>query len=97
MSKKVEELIAQRETVTNEALKRALDAHIEAESKEQERRLLAQFTEASRILNERIDRLRSIREQEKRQMKLVKKTNEAFEAFKQDGDWNKFSKDIQVY
>ena len=97
MSKKVEELIAQRETITNEALKRAINARIEAESKEQERRLLAQFTEASRILNERIDRLRSIREQEKRQMKLVKKTNEAFETFKQDGDWNKFSKDIQVY
>lgn len=94
MSKKLEDLLAQRETISNEALKRALDGHIKIEQERQEKELLNQFQEAQRILDEQIARVRRIREQEKIALKALKRVNAAFEEFKENGDWNKFQKNL---
>ena len=90
MSKRIEELIKQAETVKQESLKKALERHIEAEQKKEEELLLSQFQQASRVLDIQVDKLRRARAVAKQYEKSVKNTDAALEQFKKDGNYDAF-------
>lgn len=100
MSKKVnriDELISEQETISNDALKNALARQIEEEKKVQEEKLLDQFRHAKTLLNHSVMELRRIRELEKNQVKQVKKIDTALKKFKEDGDFQAFKSVLGVY
>jgi negative regulator of sigma E activity len=88
----IDNLLKEQESISNEALKNALQRQIEEESKQQEETLLYQFKQAKEHLNYKVTLLRKLREGEKRAKKEVINANNALEQFKKDGDWDKFLK-----
>ena len=94
---RIDQLIAEQSTVSNAALKNALARQIENETKAQEERLLEQFNQAKTCLSSEVDRLRDIRQAEKRQLKKVKAIDDAYEQFKKDGDFGAFTVNIVRY
>jgi len=94
---RVDQLIAEQSTVTNDALKNALNRQIKAETEAQEEKLLKQFNEAKSYLSGEVNALRRIREQEKRQLKRVKAIDDAYEQFKKDGIWETFQTNATKY
>ena len=91
---RVDQLVAQIGTVKHEALKGALEQHLQQEKEAQEQRLLAEFNEASGVLQSRVENLKIIRASERDAVKRVKAADKAFEQFKLDGDFAAFRKAI---
>lgn len=89
---RIDQLIEEQSTVSNAALKNALTRQIEEETKASEERLLKQFNDAKKLLNNEVINLRAIRSAEKRAVKSVKAVDAAYEQFKKDGDYNAFLK-----
>lgn len=94
---RIDQLIAEQESVSNEVLKKALARQIEAEEKATENRLFDQFNEAKRHLDSKVGHLRRVRAAEKEAMNAVKKVDAAFTKFKKDGDFEQFLKTVRGY
>lgn len=92
MANRIDQLLKEQETVKNTALKAALARQIEAEEKAQEEAIFKQFTAAKKKLTSEVESLRYWRKTAKEQEKKVKAFDSLLEAFKEDGDWNKFQK-----
>ena len=93
---RVDQLIAEMETVSSDALKNALQRQLELEQKAQEEELLKQFNEAKRYVNRKVQDLRQVREMEKAAVKAVKKADAAYSKFKETGDFQAFLKAINA-
>lgn len=91
---RVEILLAEADSSSNEALKSALIKHAEAEKLVEEKRLLQEFTATKAILTNKLDRLRSIRAKERKALKEVTVVDTALTQFKTDGDYKAFIKVI---
>jgi hypothetical protein len=94
---RVNQLIAEMETVSSDALKNALQRQLELEQKAQEEELLEQFNKAKSYVNLKVQNLRQIREIEKAAVKAVKKADAAYSKFKETGDFQAFMKAVNVY
>lgn len=92
---RVETLIEQAETTSNATLKAALVKHAEEESRKEEAMLIAQFEEASKILNNAVGDLIAARKREKYYKSNVSQIDKAMEQFKKDGKYENFLKVIQ--
>jgi hypothetical protein len=93
-NKLIEQLISNRETVSNDALSKALEAHQKKQEEAQSELLIKQLDTIQNIINGRVDQLRKIRTYEKQAKKELIQANEAFQQFKKDADFDKFKKAI---
>lgn len=93
-NKLIEQLISNRENVSNDALSKALEAHQKKQEEAQSKMLIQQLDTIQEIINGRVDYLRMLRKKEKQAKKELVKANEAFEQFKKDADFDKFKKAI---
>ncbi len=94
---RIDQLIAEQQSVGNDVLKKALARQIEQEQKIAEDKLLRQFSDAKAYLTQKVSQLRQVRDMEKTAMKAVKKADDAFEQFKKDGDYNTFVKSVRGF
>lgn len=86
----IDQLIAERETVSSDALKEALVQHEQRKSKEQTERILQNLDCINNAINEAVDNLRKARKLEKEAKRQLTVVNNAYEAFKTNADFNEF-------
>ena len=84
---RVDELLKQLETVSNDALKSALQKQLEFEQKKEENLILSRFEVLSKHLNNHVEQLREIRKMEREARSNVEIFDKVFEQFKKDGNW----------
>ena len=80
--------------VTNEAMKAAIEKHNAEVSEQATERALRQLRAAKDVLDSSVENLRSVRSIEKKRKKEVTIVNDAYEAFKKNGDWDAFYKAV---
>lgn len=89
---RIEELLAQAESTSHEALKNAIEQHAAEEKLKEEKELLVQFKAASDLLDQTVRTLKVVRRREVKAKSNVIAIDKALTQFKTDGDYVVFTK-----
>lgn len=89
---KVEELIKQKSTISNKALKAALTKREKQLEEEQSERILDQLNTIGRNMDRQVEAIRKIRKTENEFKNGIKKLNDAEQEFKKTADYETYKK-----